>query len=113
MISEVSNRFSGVLEGIASATNAAISTTFVVPAGTYFKGNLVFTNLAGSGNASVFVTRGGSTFAALGPNASLTAGAMNTANVPVILNEGTYAVQSQQFPTNSVSVSWTGILFRK
>lgn len=112
-MNEVSNRFAGVLEGQAAATNAAINTTFTVPAGKYFKGNICFSNLAGSGNASVFITRGGYTFVVLGPNASLSAGAMNTLNVPVILNEGTYAVASQQFPTNSVAVSWVGILLRK
>lgn len=112
-MNEVSNRFVSVLEGIASATNAPINTTFTIPANCYFKGQINFTNVAGSGNASVAVTRGGNTFAALGPNASLTAGALNVLNVPVILNEGTYSVASIQAPTNSVSVSWTGICFRK
>jgi hypothetical protein len=110
MMSEVTNRFDSALEGVVTAAN--INTTFIVPAGCYFRGQISWYWVAGGANTSVGVSKSGVNVAVLSPVAALTAGMINSINVPVVLNEGTYTVASIQAGGSS-TVSWSGICFRK
>ena len=110
MMSEVSNRFGSVLEN--GATGTAINTTFTVPAGHYFRGQVTYYFVSGGANTSCGISKSGIFVAILGPSAAVPAGSLYTQNIPVILNEGTYSVVTIQGGTSS-TVSWHGLCFRK
>lgn len=109
-MNEVSNRFHSALAGTSTAANH--NTSFIVPAGCYFKGQITWSWVAGGANTSVGISKGGVNSAIIAPIANLSVGQITGLNVPLILDEGTYSVASIQAGTSS-TISWSGICYRK
>lgn len=109
-MSEATNRFDSELSGAVAGT--AINTTFTVPAGCYFRGQICYYFISSGSAASCGVTKSAQIVAVLGPNGSPITGGLYTQNVPVFLNEGTYTVQTIQGAITS-TVAWHGLCFRK
>lgn len=112
MSSEVSNRYHGVLYGRISGTT--VSGGFSVPAGTYFRGQLTFSNYVGTSYCAVELRdASGTPVCTLGANSALGSNNTNTDTKSVFLDEGTYTWATLQNSTTGIVVSHFGICFRK